>query len=358
MSLVNLGTLITIEDELKSNVGSSKYTLGNLALFKGNSDFEIWTGIGRTGTKLIESTDYIISDIDNRATGLLGFNLYTKVIIINATYQTGNLYHYYKQYGNYVNAEDMEYSLTNIELLKQTISGYFFGLGISNNTTDANNDIDIAIGKAGDDTGAFLISLGTAITKRLDAIWAAGNNQGGLDTGTKAINTWYYLWLISNGTNTDVLFSTSKTSPTMPAGYIYKKRIIGAIRTNSSGNIIAFSQIDKYFFYKTEIADLQITNVLATASTPVTVTAPINTIGIFNMSLVSGVAVAVNVFKTGHNDSSGLASFGWDLYADTNVQLQKIHIEIPVDVSNTISYRSSITTGTFIINTKGFIDIG
>ena len=69
---------------------------------------------------------------------------------------------------------------------------------------------------------------------------AAGAN--GLDTGTEANSTWYYLWLISNGLfNVRGLLSLSATAPTLPAGYPYKLRI-GAVRNDSSGNLIPFWQ--------------------------------------------------------------------------------------------------------------------
>lgn len=58
---------------------------------------------------------------------------------------------------------------------------------------------------------------------------SAGNlNQ--LDAGTIAIDTWYYIWAISNGTTDGTLASTSSTAPTLPGGYTFRARI-GAVRT-------------------------------------------------------------------------------------------------------------------------------
>lgn len=57
---------------------------------------------------------------------------------------------------------------------------------------------------------------------------------GGLDTGSLASNTWYYVWMIaksSDGT-TSAMLSTSSTAPTMPSGYD-KKRRVGSIKTQS-----------------------------------------------------------------------------------------------------------------------------
>ena len=108
----------------------------------------------------------------------------------------------------------------------------------TNNTTDANNDIDYTIGVIDHDDGSGQSLATTALTKQLDATFVAGNNQGGLDTGTKANSTWYQMFAITNNTTNavDYLFSTSRTSPTVPSGWT-RRRWLGAIRTNASGNI-------------------------------------------------------------------------------------------------------------------------
>lgn len=54
----------------------------------------------------------------------------------------------------------------------------------------------------------------------------------GLDTGTIATSTWYYIYAISTGSLHGTLASTSATSPTLPSGYTYKARI-GAVLTAS-----------------------------------------------------------------------------------------------------------------------------
>lgn len=63
----------------------------------------------------------------------------------------------------------------------------------------------------------------------------AASGANGIDTGTSAINTWYYLWVIWNGTTVAGLLSLSSTSPTMPSGYTHKARV-GAVRSDSTAN--------------------------------------------------------------------------------------------------------------------------
>jgi hypothetical protein len=126
---------------------------------------------------------------------------------------------------------------------------YLAGLGTSNGT-DTDHDIDIAAGECFDNSTSESMVLSSAITKQIDAAWAVGTGTGGLDTGTVAANTWYYVWSIKR-TDTgvvDALFSTSSSSPTMPTNYTVKRRI-GAVLTNSSANILGFQQEGDEFLW-------------------------------------------------------------------------------------------------------------
>lgn len=151
-----------------------------------------------------------------------------------------------------------------------TNRGHIFGLTLSNNSTDSNNDIDIAIGEAAsDDTSPALIILSSTITKRLDASWSVGTGNGGLDTGSKTNSTWYYVWLIRRSDTgvVDVLFSASPTTPTMPTNYNQKRRI-GFVFVNSSGNIDPFVQFGDTYIWgvnKSASTTLSDTNVTTRA---------------------------------------------------------------------------------------------
>src|SRR3990167_425110 len=145
--------------------------------------------------------------------------------------------------------------------------GHIGGLTLSNNATDATNDIDIATGEAtSSDTGITMI-LVDGITKRLDASWAVGTNQGGLDTGSIA-NSTYYLFLIKRSDTGVVvfLFSTSATAPTMPSSYDLKRRIGSIMRI--SATIVPFSQFVDEFLLKLPVLAVSSTNPGTSAVTP------------------------------------------------------------------------------------------
>lgn len=161
------------------------------------------------------------------------------------------------------------------------LSGYISGLVLSNNATDANNDIDISVGVCSDSTGTYLLRSPSIITKRLDAAWAVGTNAGGLDTGSEAASTWYHVWAIRKDSDgsVDALFSTSVSSPTMPSGYTYK-RLLGSVYNDASSNIRAFVSTEIsgggiLTYWSTEQADVDLSNALGTTSRLDVISVPI-----------------------------------------------------------------------------------
>jgi hypothetical protein len=112
--------------------------------------------------------------------------------------------------------------------------------GLTLSTMGSSSSLAVAVGQAADGTNADMMSLASALTKTTSA-WTVGNNQGGLDSGTIAANSWYHVHLIkrTDGTVGDVLFSTSATAPTSPTNYSLFRRI-GAARTNGSSQWTAF----------------------------------------------------------------------------------------------------------------------
>lgn len=88
-------------------------------------------------------------------------------------------------------------------------------------------------------------SAGPLLTKsvNLTAV-ATASGANGLDTGALAASTWYSVWVISNGTTVASLLSLSATAPTMPSGYVYRRKI-GWIITDSANKFpMAFLQHD------------------------------------------------------------------------------------------------------------------
>lgn len=235
---------------------------------------------------------------------------------------------------------------------KSAIRGYIYGLTTANNGTDANNDIDVAAGEAASDSATpALMSLASTITKRLDAAWAVGSGNGGLDTGSKAVSTWYYIWLIHRSDTgvTDVLFSVSSSAPTMPTNYDHK-RLIWAVKTNASGNIEAYTQIGDAAIYPTW--DFEVSASTATSITTQTLT---------KVPPLLGVLAELNVFLN-NPSAAGSAKVFSALLADARNNIANGasgsfgagDMTVPVNGSGQIKFVNSVATNQLSIAVKGF----
>jgi hypothetical protein len=132
---------------------------------------------------------------------------------------------------------------------------------LSNNVSNPNTHIDASAGNFQFSDGSGQ-AVSSAITKRLDASWTPGTNQGGLFSGTKAINSTYHYFAIHNPTTLakdgGFLLGVAGTVPNptsvLPSGYTKFERR-GSILTDASGNIRGFTQIKNYFILSNRVSD-------------------------------------------------------------------------------------------------------
>ncbi len=237
--------------------------------------------------------------------------------------------------------------------------GHLWGLGMSN-AADTANDITIAAGEAVSDDGTDIMVLAASITKQMDASWAVGDAQGGLNTGTEAASTWYEVHLIKRVDTgvVDVMFTTTANRATLPTNYTLKRRI-GWIRNDASSGILQFTQVDDYFTLTTQVNDAGFTSTDTAAA--VTLTAPPNSIARFragtthttnvnttNATVFSEI-VEGNVTPT---ETTGIVSIGADDIAGASGG----HFELRVSNTSTIEHDSDGTTYSVDISTFGWID--
>jgi len=122
------------------------------------------------------------------------------------------------------------------------------------NGVDIEHDITFSEGNFQFDDGSGQ-ALSTSLTKRIDALWAAGDNTGGLDTGVVTADTTYHLFAIYNPSGiSDFIFSTDLNSPSLPVGYT-KKSFIESVITDGSANIMRFVQTGKQMLLFTPVLD-------------------------------------------------------------------------------------------------------
>lgn len=132
---------------------------------------------------------------------------------------------------------------------------WFSGFEVANTPADLGNGIDIAAGCCRDESDTVDIRVSTGMTKKVNAAWAAGTLNGGLDTGTVSGGTaHYHIYVIMKADyTTDFLFTATYGTPTMPSGYVYKRRVASIVRL--AAGFRSFTQNGDWFMLKGVIAD-------------------------------------------------------------------------------------------------------
>ena len=225
------------------------------------------------------------------------------------------------------------------------------------NGTDASYDIDFTAGNFDfdDQSGQAILS---AITKQIDAAWAEGTNAGGLDTGTVAADTFYYLFAIYNPTTqtSDALFSASKTSPTLPSGYT-KKKYVGCVRTGGAAVIAGFRQVGNRFYYSSMFFDIPF-GTAPTSPTNKTLTAPPNTLAMTTTHYRHGAGAIFFLLVPTFFAAKTASSSNYTFYVDTpggSEQSNDWSWDILVDSNSQVSIDQT-GNGIIVLRTFGFID--
>lgn len=265
----------------------------------------------------------------------------------------------------YVPASDTSIETTKITDLRvmrnHAHPGHLSGLTLSNNGADAANDIDVAAGECTDEDSSHLMPLTATITKRIDAAWAVGSGNGGMNTGSVAANTWYEVHVIQRDDTgvVDVMFTTTANRATLPTNYTRSRRI-GWVRTNATPAILAFTQRGDFFTLTTPINDVAASK--ATSQAAVTLTVPPNSIAKFRAGADMSTSVNANsalVFRemaeadTAPALGTGNISLGyWDLATGASGG----HFWVRADGSSQIRHDADVAVGAFDISTYGWID--
>ena len=242
--------------------------------------------------------------------------------------------------------------------------GYHEGLIISNNAIDPNYDIDIAAGLCRDASNVAFIQLASAMTKRIDAAWAAGDDAGGFPSGlTLTAATFYRVFVLRNPTTgaVDAGFDTSATATnlrTAATGYT-QYRQVGWVKTNSTPTIIKMGHSgDGFYRWNVPAMDHAATSFSATAALK-TLSAPPGTVAEVNIyiSLVTGSITFYGLFtETWQTDTLPTATAS-DIKMVQNaneVHKDSLIITRKVDASSQIRVRGSGTTPQYELRTIGY----
>ena len=228
--------------------------------------------------------------------------------------------------------------------------GWLYGMKIRNDPIDTAHDIEIAAGKCRDSSDTKNLILSGPITKRIDALWAVGDSNGGRLDATLVANTWYHVFVFLNDTNgaVDGGFSAS-LNPTanLPAGYTEYRRV-GSVRVNATQDIVQFVQNGDWFHWIDPPLDLNSVSV-GTGGTLLTLFhAPsgIITEVVGNLA-AEGVGAGYRIYVRKHQDVNSEAPSLTAAPLATLVQetAQEIAKEVKAftDTQSRIHFRSSAT---------------
>ncbi len=230
----------------------------------------------------------------------------------------------------------------------------------------SNTTLTVSIGQARDITNTNDIVNSAALTLNM-----ATNGANGLDTGTIAASTMYYVWIVGDSTDystTCCLASLSSTAPTLPFAYDMQRRI-GAIFSNSSMHIALFWQqgaesqgagtnsSSRWMIYDAPIA----TGITAGAATTYTAvnlekTVPLTaSIVKMEIGLTAGTAFD-SVFLQPYGGTGAAAVFSSPVTATSLLGI----VDVPVGVNATplpdLKYKVSSSGDAVALNVQGYID--
>lgn len=150
------------------------------------------------------------------------------------------------------------------------LEGSIVGMELSNNSTDADHDIDISAGTCMNSDNTQQMTLSTAITKQIDAAWAAGDDAGGMLNGTVGASTYYHVYALWKAADSSVdvgfLDPSDTLSTYLPSGYT-KFRWLGFVRTNSSSNVCGFIMTNDYIAWDTASENVLSTGITTSYAT-------------------------------------------------------------------------------------------
>lgn len=237
-------------------------------------------------------------------------------------------------------------------------TGLLNGLTLSNNATDATNDIDFAAGVCASESAVAAVMSHTSGTAQLDVSFGSGN--GGRFDSAISDGTWH-CFVISNGTTVSRGFSKSlnpTAEPNYPSGYTRYRRVGSIVRV--SGVIKAFDQRGDEFLWKASVNDVTDSSPGTSAKTR-TLTVPTGVpVDARLRVLVVGVNQAFRTIVTSlsqNDEAAGTNSNAGGIMSGVPNGQVASSIVVRTNTSGQIRTRGEAASGSELyINTEGYVD--
>lgn len=227
------------------------------------------------------------------------------------------------------------------------LSRAIVGMTLSNAVADPVNDITVAAGLcASDGTQPALMQLASAITKRTDAAWAAGNNAGGwLDGAAMPDGTGHVFAIRRPDTGqVDVGLSASLT-PALPTNYTQRRRIGSVLRAAAA--LRPFQQVNDRFIFVSPVTDISSTTLRAAA--PLTLSVP-SGLPVRAQLRVKPISAAGSILV--------INSDAFSCYSTTTATYMSYEVAAQTNSSRQVTVEATGTAGSlpWSVETTGWID--
>jgi len=245
-------------------------------------------------------------------------------------------------------------------------AGYIYGLTLSNSTVSPLTKIDIAAGTSRDTTDFYDLKLASSITKDLAVAWTSGSGNGGRASSISLTNgSQWFVFIISNGSNTDVYFDTDKNAANKPSGYTYYRRIGAVYYISAASGIMGFIQKGSFFLWTTPITSSALTP--TTAATSITLGTPvgIETEARINVSFpdpgsgsYGNFGLFSSLAQTDITPSPSNANVQAQRVSGAFVSQQSVTLEILTNTTSQIRSRFTTASPSYYVTTVGYNDVG
>lgn len=232
------------------------------------------------------------------------------------------------------------------------------GLTLSNNGSDATNDIDVAAGMCTGDAGTMALVLASTCVKQVDVEFAEYSSIGTASGGRASADTttgakWFHVYLIGgSGKNTQPFFATS-LSPTLPSGFTAKRRI-GSVYWNGSA-LKAFQQVGDLFIWKALSTDISAAQGSSRSVYTVLVPTGLRTLYWCYASTSDTDTEYCWLMSPDFTDTAAAIGNATIISTDTGTR-NLYDLWIPTDTSSQIAARSNGTIN-ITVNGKGYRDL-
>lgn len=238
------------------------------------------------------------------------------------------------------------------------------GVLLANNGVDSDHDVDVTfdaltVSSNANADGTLTLIANGSFTAAIDA--SGSINQ--LDTGAVANDTLYYVWVLNGASGTGVVFSVQSAyaSVTKPAGYDTGGRLVGAVLTDGSANILAFTHQanSNYFRFDDPIQDVADSSTTANTGKTGTLSVPPNSMAHVRVhGLKTSVTgeFSVAVFPVGASDTTANGDEASAIFSTGGSTDRQVggEAQVPADGSSQVGYMTNVSSTTVTINTLGF----